>query len=94
MTAIARPRPGKKFHRDPNALYCYKCGNDELNKLDISNDVVKRRRARRGEPNKTFDMVAIDCKKCGHQWYSMHKDAVKLSRRADKDFSNEHGGQK
>jgi hypothetical protein len=85
----------RKFDREPNSLRCYICqraGRDPYN-LRVGNDVVKRRRARRGEPQKTFDMVPIDCLTCGHQWFSMHKAAVTKSRKLDANIARRHKSQ-
>jgi uncharacterized Zn finger protein len=77
----------KAFDRVANPLHCYKCGNTKLN---VSDDVVKRRRSRRGENPKTFDMAAVNCPNCGHQWYSMHKDAVARSHKKDVNIARRH----
>lgn len=77
----------KAFHRVANPLRCYICGNT---KLRISNDVVKRRRSRRDEGPKTYDMAAVDCPNCGHQWYSQHPDAVSKSHKADLNIARRH----
>lgn len=90
MTATENPakKARRSFEREPNSLRCYKCGN---RKLRIGNDIVLRRRARRGDDHsKKYPMVAIDCPKCGHQWYSMHKDAIETSHKYDENIERRH----
>lgn len=88
MSTTPRTTRKKAFDRVANPLHCYKCGSTTT--LRISDDVVKRRRSRRGEGPKTYDMAAVNCTKCGHQWYSMHKDAVARSRKADANIVRRH----
>ncbi len=71
----------KKFDRAPNRLHCYKCGNDDLSDLKALTNVVRRRRTRRGESAKAFDMVRIKCLRCRNTWFSMHVDAITLGKK-------------
>ncbi len=88
---------GKTFEKPPNKLRCYVCmrANRRGDKLRVSNDVVYRRRFRRGdEDSHRYAHVAIDCLTCGHQWYSMHPDAVAKSHKLDENLARHHGGQR
>jgi hypothetical protein len=88
--------PAKKFDRAANPLRCYICvrAGRPGTHLRVANDVVRRRRSRRHEGPKTFDQVPVDCLTCGHQWYSMHKEAIAISRKADLNLARRHGGQR
>ena len=81
--------------REPDALRCYKCFRIGLpgNNLRIGNDIVMRKRARRGDdgPAKKHEHVAIDCRSCGNQWYSSHPDALAAARQSDRNINRRHG---
>lgn len=72
-----------------NPLICYKCKQGD--KLSIGDDVVLRRRKRRGEPeSKRLPHVNINCRRDGHEWWSMHPEAIRIARKKDADREKFH----
>lgn len=69
-------------HRKPSrSLACYKCGSESVRVTES-----QQMKQADGRPRLHAD---VRCRKCGHQWWSHHADALRRSR-AEDDKSAAH----